>query len=214
MSDLGCDAVVAHAPELVLGLLDGHERAALLEHVRTCSQCQTLVADLAETGDLLTLLAPEAEPPPGFGERVVQSITAPVRRSRRRRFLVVAAVAAAAAVLSVATVRIVDAGRTGTPAAAPALHTAPMIDANGLKVGSVAVSGSDPARIAVTVDYAVPDEVYTVVLDDRHGTESVGTIQVADGHGEWKGTASIGEGRVHLGMVDADGTRVCAASLA
>ena len=41
----------------------------------------------------------------------------------------------------------------------------------------------------------------------------VGTIAVADGRGAWKGTAAIGPGTVHLGMVTADGTKVCAARL-
>jgi hypothetical protein len=213
MSDLGCDAVAAHAPELALGLLDGHERAALLEHLRTCPHCQALVADLAATGDLLTLLAPEAEPPPGFGARVVEEITGPRRRSRRRRAWVIAMTAAAAAVLSVVTVRVVDANREEPPVTAPALRTAPMLDPKGIKVGTVAVSGQDPARVAVTVDYAVPDGTYSLVLDRPVSSEPVGTIAVADGRGAWKGTAAIGPGTVHLGMVTADGTKVCAARL-
>jgi hypothetical protein len=213
MSDIGCDAVAANAPELALGLVDGQDRAALLDHVRACPRCQVLVADLAETGDLLTLLAPEAEPPVGFGARVIDAITAPRRQARRRRAVALVLTAAAAAILAVVAVRVVDAGRDDVSAVAPALRTAPMVDASGLKVGSVAISGTAPATVGVTVDYAIPDGGYTLVVRDAGGSDDVlGSIDVTDGTGTWKGEVGLPAGTTaRFAMVDEAGTQVCGA---
>jgi hypothetical protein len=213
MSDIGCDAVAANAPELALGLVDGQDRAVLLDHVRACPHCQVLVADLAETGDLLTMLAPEAEPPVGFGERVVDAITAPRRRARRRRAVALGITAAAAAILAVVVVRVVDARRDDVSAVAPALRTAPVVDAAGLKVGSVAISGTAPVAVGVTVDYAIPDGGYTLVIRNAHGSDDVlGSIDVIDGTGTWKGEVELPTGTpVRFAMVDEAGTQVCGA---
>lgn len=215
MSDVGCEALEANAAELALELLDGQDRAALLDHVRSCPRCQVLVADLTETGDLLTLLAPEAEPPPGFGARVVETITGPRRRARRRRALALAMTAAAAAILAIVVVRVVDARTDRVSVAAPALHTAPMLDASGVKVGTVAVSGPTPATVAMRVDYAIPDGTYTVVWSTgTGGAEALGSIRVTDGTGAWKGGVSSSAGETtRFAMLDRTGTEVCSATI-
>src|SRR5438874_2410749 len=97
MSASMCADVRELAPELALGIVGGPERAEALQHASECGPCRALVGELAEAADALTLLAAEAEPPPGFEERVLAALKAPQRRSRRRAAVMVAAAAAAAA---------------------------------------------------------------------------------------------------------------------
>ena len=62
--------------ELALGLLHGRERAALLEHVTSCAECRAHLLDLETAAGSLLLGAPEADPPAGFQQRVLDVIHA------------------------------------------------------------------------------------------------------------------------------------------
>jgi len=214
-----CDTARERIPELALGRLDGAERAEVLLHVHGCARCQGILDEFSGVADLLARSAPEAEPPPGFDRRVLAAMgsrRSGDRRGLRRRALVIGAVAAAAAILSVAVVRIVDAGRAGDQASAPALETAPMIGGGGLTVGRVVVSSNEPASVVVTVDYALPDGVYRLQLQTNTGTvtRGVGTIAVTGGRGTWTGTVAIPRTvPTALTMVDASGMPVCSARL-
>ena len=215
-----CEIARERIPELALGLLDGAERAEVLLHVHGCARCQTVLDDFNGVADLLALSAPEAEPPPGFDRRVLAAMRSARRVDRqrfRRRALAIGAVAAAAAILSVAVVRIVDAGRAGDEASSPMLRTAPMIGGGGLTVGRVVASSSTPASVVVTVDYALPDGEYGLRVQTATGSvaRGVGTITVSGGGGTWKGAVAIPSTvPTVLMMVDASGNPVCEARLA
>src|SRR2546428_1666096 len=101
MSAPMCADVRELAPELALGIVGGPERAEALQHASECGPCRALVGELSEAADALPLLAAEAEPPPGFEERVLAALQAGRRRSRRRVIGALAAVAAAAAIVSI-----------------------------------------------------------------------------------------------------------------
>jgi len=62
--------------ELALGLLCGTGRAALLEHVRSCRSCWAELRDLETAAEALLLCAPEADPPIGFEQCVLDRIQA------------------------------------------------------------------------------------------------------------------------------------------
>jgi hypothetical protein len=79
-----CEQTRALASELALGIADGAERAAALEHLAGCAECRRVVAELSDVTDELLLRAPEREPPPGFESRVLARLQ-PARRIRRRR---------------------------------------------------------------------------------------------------------------------------------
>src|SRR5689334_11877503 len=102
MSAFSCSQVRDLAPELALGVLGGAERAEALEHVDHCTLCRTHVSELSEVADALTLLSPEAEPPAGFEDRVLQSVGAQRRRSWRNASLG-RLVAAAAVIVALGT---------------------------------------------------------------------------------------------------------------
>jgi hypothetical protein len=213
MSRPECAVAREVAPDLALGLLDGAERADALEHVHRCPSCQAVVAELSGVADLLAQLAPEAEPPPEFGHRVVAAMRHD-RRVRRRWITAIAAVAAAAAMGAVGIVRIVDANRPAPEAAAPQLRSTPMRGADGLRVGRVVTTAGSPASAAVTVDYAVPDGDYRLVV--RWGnniTTDVGSMLVHDGRGSWTGPVATTDGAATLQMLDTRGNVVCQAPL-
>jgi hypothetical protein len=74
MTTLTCDEVRSMAAEIALGILSGAERADALGHMEHCVSCRVLVEGLAQTGDALLLLAPEAEPPMGFESEVAARV--------------------------------------------------------------------------------------------------------------------------------------------
>jgi hypothetical protein len=84
-----CEQTRSLAPELALGIADGAERAAALEHLAGCAECRRAVAELSEVTDELLLRAPEREPPPGFESRVLAQLrpAPPASTPPRRRWL-------------------------------------------------------------------------------------------------------------------------------
>jgi hypothetical protein len=206
-------------PELALGRVDGAERAEVLLHVHGCPRCQAVLDEHNAVADLLVGLAPEAEPPSGFDRRVLDAMHGPRNRdwrTIRRRVLVVGGAAAAAAILSVAIVRIVDAGRAPErPVSAPALQSVAMVGKTGLPVGRVVVSDGRPASLVVTVDYALPDGEYGLSVKSGSGPvgTDIGTISVVEGRGTWSGSVPKAPAGSVLQMVDATGTPVCEARL-
>lgn len=214
MRALDCTTVRELAPEFACDVLDGEMRADVVAHVDECAACRTLVTQLAETADSVVLLAPEAEPPSGFERRVVARLTADRRRSRVRSARLVALVAAAAVILSVVVVRVVDSTRSGSTTA-PAVETVPMVGAGGATVGRVDVVENGPtASLALTVDYALRDGAYRVVLAPESTARQVlGTMTVSGGRGAWAGTARVDDGPAGLELVDDAGTVPCSARL-
>jgi predicted anti-sigma-YlaC factor YlaD len=214
MTSAKCAAARELAPDLALGLLDGDERARALEHVHHCPSCQGLVAELSGVADLLGALAPEAEPPPDFGARVLDATQWRARRARRRWIATVAAVAAVAVIGAVALVRVIDADRGQPSAAAPELLSSPMRGAGGVRVGRAVSSTGSPASLAVTVDYAVPDGDYELDIRPAGAASApVTTMTIADGHGEWNGRVGVIETGTQIELVDSDGVVVCHAAL-
>ena len=208
----GCAAVRELAPDLALGVVGGAERAELLLHVNACPHCQSLVAELSETADLLMLLAPEAEPSPGFTRRVLAEMGVGRRRLPWRSIAAAVAAAAAASILSIAVVRIVDEGVPAktSVASAPRFDSAAMVGSGDRNAGTVFVSHSNPASINVSVDYAVPDGTYEVHLVQGSTSRVLGSMTVSENHGVWSGTISGNRlAAAHVALVDANGTRVC-----
>ncbi len=216
MRPFDCAEVREQAPEFALGLLDGDARAEVVHHIDGCPACRTVVLELAETADAMVLLAPEAEPPAGFERRVMEQITGGARRARWRTTRLVAMVAAAAVIISVVTVRVVESTRSD-PVAAPAVATVPMVGNGGATVGQVEVDDGGPGagtQLAVTVDYALPDGEYRVVLaPDQAPRRVLGPISVAGGRGAWSGTTTLPDGATDLLLVDSAGTVPCSATL-
>ena len=216
MSVLDCSDVRDAAPEFALGVLDGDARADVVLHLDRCPACRTVVAELAETADAIALLAPEAEPPPGFEQRVLEAVAGAERRRRWRTAKLVAVVAAAAAIVSVVGVRVIDETRgPSTSVAAPALASVPMVGADGQRVGRLdVVDDGTVASLSLTVGYALADGEYRVVLVDGDGArQGLGTVRVVSGSGSWSGSARLGSTAAKLALVDPTGRERCWAEL-
>jgi hypothetical protein len=165
----GCEQFDDRVAELALGLLEPTEADALVAHARGCARCQAELDGLADVADRLTLLAPEADPPPGFESRALAAMGAPPRRARPPHWLRTAVAAAALVALGLGA---------GLLAArdAPATRT-------------VVVSAVlDPARPALTMslDGAEDGETYRCSLRTPDGaTIEVAAWTVRDGGGTW-----------------------------
>jgi len=216
MSRSMCTEVRELAPELALGIVGGPERAEALQHASECGPCRALIGELAEAADALPLLAAEAEPPPGFEQRVLAALKAPRRRNRRRIAALVAAAAAAATIVSIVGVRVVesiqDTNRVVT--AASDVRSAQMNGANGLEVGNVFVSNGTPSSVVVNVNYWVPSGKYRIEFRTGSTDKRLGDVSINDGRGAWGGVAALPGGAAgSIVLVGADGTVVCAARL-
>jgi hypothetical protein len=216
MSGLSCPEVRELAPELALGIVGGPERAEALQHASDCGPCRVLVGELAEAADALPLLAPEAEPPPGFEERVLAALKAPRRRNRRRVAVAVAVAAAAATIVSIVGVRIVESTQETTRAVtAPSdVRSADMTGANGLNVGKVYVSNGDPSAVVVNVNYWVPSGRYNIRYRTGSTDKRIGEMSIRDGRGSWSGVAALPGASGSIMLVDAQGAVVCEARVA
>jgi len=213
MSAYTCAQVRELAPELALGSLPGAERAEVLLHLGHCVRCQALVRELTDVADVLTLLAPEVEPPAGFEDRVLAAIRPPRRRAARRWLASVAVAAAAASILSIAMVRVVDATNDSLAVAAP-VGVEMVGGANGYPAGWLYVAQG--RSVAIAVDYGLPAGRYDVQVRFANGDRaSLGAIAVtASGRGSWTGSSvrPITSGSV-VTLVDGQGVELCNGAL-
>jgi predicted anti-sigma-YlaC factor YlaD len=217
MSASTCAEVRELAPELALGTVGGPDRAEALEHTSECGPCRAFVGELAEAADALPLLAAEAEPPPGFEERVLAALKAPRRRKRRLVAAAVAVAAAAATIVSIVGVRVVESIQDSdrVVSAASNVRSSQMMGANGLEVGNVFVSNGTPSAVAVNVNYWVPSGDYRIEFRTGSTDKHLGDVSVRDGRGAWGGVASLPNGGTgSIVLVDGAGGVTCEARLA
>jgi hypothetical protein len=211
-----CAEVRELAPELALGIVGGPERAEALQHASECGPCRSLVGELAEAADALPLLAAEAEPPPGFEERVLAALKAPRRRNRRRIAALVAVTAAAATIVSIVGVRVVESVQETNRivSAASDVRSAQMNGANGLDVGNVFVSNGTPSSVVVNVNYWVPSGNYRIEFRTGSTDKRLGGMSIHDGRGSWGGVAALPGGAAgSIVLVGTDGAVVCEARI-
>jgi hypothetical protein len=185
MTAMTCAQLHDIAPDLALGLVTGHERANAIEHLDTCHRCRSEVASLAETADELLLLAPEAEPAPGFEAEVLARLghvtplrSAPTGRQRPApRWLAIAA--AVAVVVAAAATLWTAAARDGEET--PAALTAEMRTGTGERVGTARLQGA-PASLVLDLPGwadlvrrydASPDADYHVVVEHQDGSREL-----------------------------------------
>jgi hypothetical protein len=212
MSPVGCAEVRELAPELALGIVGGPQRADALQHASECGPCRVLVGELAEAADALPLLAAEAEPPPGFEDRVLAALNAPRRRTRRRIAGGVAIAAAAAAIISIVGVRIVESTQeTDTSnVAASEVRSSDMVGANDVNVGNVSVTNGEPATIVLNVNYGVSGGTYGIEFRAGSVKERLGDVHIRDGRGSWAAVAGLpNNGNGTIVLVDEHGDVVC-----
>lgn len=216
MRPLDCSGVRDAAAEFALGVIDGELRSEVLLHLDHCAPCRTAVSEVSEVADALVLCAPEAEPPSGFQQRALQQMVGADRRRRWRTVKLLAVTAAAVAILSVVTVRVVDESRSSpTRPVAARSQTVAMVGTGGWTVGRVeVVDDGTTMLLALTVDYALPDGEYHVVLiGDSTDRQVLGTVRVTGQRGAWSGATRAPARPARLALVDTGGEQLCTAEL-
>lgn len=191
MSSLRCTDLRSLAPDLALDELTGADRAAALEHLATCADCRSFVAELAVVADSLLLLAPESEPPPGFETAVLSRTTGgSPRRAMHRRWRA-AAIAVGAAAAGV-VLGIVVADGVSDPTAPRLPIAAVLTGADGDPAGTV-VLAADPDRMTCVFESERFGGAYAVEVDvDGGGTVDLGEFH-ADG-APWSWTIELPDG--------------------
>jgi anti-sigma factor RsiW len=212
MSAPSCDAVREYAPDFALGALTSRERAEVVGHLDDCPACQALVGEYASVADSLLELIPEAEPTAELAPPVLAAMRPSLQPRWRHR--VVALAAAAIIAISGATgltVALVSRGGGGnSSSAASALHSAPMVGSGNLTVGRVVSTGDRAPKLAISVDYWVPDGRYQLAARDGRGDSgAVGTLEVSGGRGTWTGRSVALSHPVAVELVDQSGNIVC-----
>ncbi len=195
---LTCAQMQELAPDFVLGMTSAQQRAAALQHLRSCVDCRRDVRGLSETAEDVLLLAPSAEPPPGFETRVLDAVARPhpsqsspsQRRCQRAAYPRAVLLAAAAVVLIVAVgtsvVLIVAVGTSvvlgrrvvpdpGAPAVlASNTMMAAVADPAGHEVGAALLVAGPRPFLTVSLT-PVPAQAYRVMIDRVDGgSEQVG----------------------------------------
>ena len=75
-------------------------------------------------------------------------------------------------------------------------------------------TGDRPPKLAVSVDYWVPDGRYLLAAADGNGDSvPMGTLLVSGGRGTWTGHTKAVERPVAVALVDQSGTVVCRGEL-
>lgn len=223
MTAITCAQLREIAPELALGLLTGHDRASAIEHLDSCYHCRSEVAALAETADELLLLAPEAEPPPGFEGDVLASLglvsrlpASPAGRRPSPRVLVIAA-AVVVFVLAAAATLWLGAARDGADVAAAL--TSDVRTGTGDRVGNARLEG-DPASLVLDLPgwadlvrrySASPDAVYHVAVEREDGSREL--VALPGGSDErWEISLDAAADEVaSVAILDDEGRTWCAA---
>jgi hypothetical protein len=198
-----CEEMRELAPDIALGIADGEERAAALEHLSTCAECRREVEQLSQVADELLMLAPAQEPPAGFESRVVRSLGLE-RRPRRRltpRWLAVrlGPPLAAAAVAVVAMVTVYSDDRqtaeryreTLARAGGHYFQAAPLADESGARGGVAFGYEGSPPWVLVTVAPAHRDSVTSGELVTKGGRTIALPALDLDRTGSWGGAIPV-----------------------
>ena len=196
-----CERLHEIAPELALGIADGEDRARALDHLAGCANCRAHIERLSAVADELLMMAPAAEPPAGFEERVVGTIEPAPRRSRWRRLAIPAFAATAAAAIAAFVVwsalgndrELADSYRaTLAVANGEYFDAAPLEAPGGAKVGYVyGYQGRASWVLAIVYD-GVRDGTYRLAVVSENGERKpLRRIRVHGGHGSEGGVTPM-----------------------
>lgn len=191
-----CAEMRDQLPELVLGILDGAERAVVVDHLASCASCREEVARLTEAVDGLNLVAPSMAPSAGFERRLLSHVsataTAPAtgRRAPARRSLLAIAASLLVTVGSAAALTATGVGSRPVHAEA-----APMIAPSGDRVGDAYLVDSNPPVAVVAVAYSGGRADYQPQLAGVATSGEVvalGLLHWKDGRWRWAGEIENG----------------------
>jgi hypothetical protein len=197
---MDCVRLAETATELALGILPGDERAEAVAHLDECAHCQQLVGTYTVLTDRLLLLAPRAEPPPGFDSQVVATMTAdhgapapnplrPPQPTARRRIPGAVLAVAACIVALLLTLGVVG------PSSSPSVAAADMRTSQGNLVGQIFVHDGPPAKVFMNLPgwdtavgpYARSAAGYSLLISRERGPALLVPVRMSD-NSTWAAT--------------------------
>jgi hypothetical protein len=217
-----CARLREMAPEIALGIADGEDRAWALDHVTDCPHCRDRIERMATVADELLMLAPLAEPPAGFEERVTGAIEPPRRRAWPRLRVAIpafaaAAIAAAAVWFALADDRqLADSYRdTLAVAHGERFAAAPVTMADGTDVGYVyGYQGRASWVFAVLYDCPWDGSYQLEGVTADGDSVPISPIEITDGHGSVGKVTSVDyDSLTEVRMIDDNGHVVAASQL-
>jgi hypothetical protein len=178
---MSCGSYADELAEVALGILEPSELPGLAEHLERCRSCRGRLGAMTSAADRILLLAPEADPPDHFEERIIRAIRVPaddatalpgdhpdtdvahasaptaagvptpIRRRARVWLGAAAAVIAVAAGILFVTLGSPDADRRPV-ATAPSASNARFLTATGADLGGVALVGQERPTLTMWLD--------------------------------------------------------------
>jgi hypothetical protein len=229
---LSCTDVSELTAEMALDLLDGEERGSVLAHLEGCPDCGHEVARCAEVVEALVVLAPSADPPQGFEDRVIErvensrtqspGVSSLDRRAPRWRTAVGAfGIAALVVLLTVLFAPTIEGGRVDIANESRALAATTMRSPAGDVVGSGYLYRGEQAWLVITVPdwqhnaagYDAPRS-HSVRIERRDGTVDVKPAHLAD-DGSWVSTLPERASDItSVAVVGPDGAMWCSGQFA
>ncbi len=205
-----CPELEDELPLLAIGALTGRERAAVLRHVESCQSCAGELESYGASVDAMVMLLPEAEPPEGLAdsvlERMHQGESPPVRRTWRHLVLAAAAVVVALGVGAGTYVAVQ--GRTAAKVTVGTLQSQSGV------TGRVVLTSEPEPRLAMHVESenALAARVTCVITLADGRRETAGTFWLGDGYGSWTTSIPAPVSRVRaVSLEDPRGTTLATA---
>ena len=207
-SEIRCEEARDLAAEMALGTLAGDDRARLITHLASCSQCRGLVEELSVVADSLLLLAPEHEPPAGFENAFLAQFKSPARRSRLQWLATAAAVLVLIGGSAGTALWVTKSDRDLGSHYRHALEEAngkyfgvrPVHDEDRTKVGNLFVYEGDPSWAFLVMNGSVAGGEYRAEVVSTSGeASSLGTFTITSSDRTW-GT-DLGESLKEVGVL-------------
>jgi putative zinc finger protein len=215
MPDPSCAECIELAPELSLNVLTGRERARVLAHLEGCPRCREMIGALSATADELLSLIPEAEPPPGFVQRVISAVTPDETATHPSRW----PMATAATLLSLTLIgagwlagTVLPSSDRAVPGSEPGTRNvlyAPLTN-HSQEVGQAYLEPDQPSWVYLSLSANVrADTKLRCTLTDPDGASaSLGTFALDHGQGGWTLPVPLHPDRKIVATITDDSGRV------
>ena len=208
-----CPEIEPQLPEFALGLLDGDDRARVLDHTRSCPTCDARAKGLIGAVDDVTAALADTDPPPGFEGRVLERLDPPTSQpvgTRRSRVPMLAAAAVLLVLVAVVGTLVVTRSSTSSP---EAVRQATMRTPSGATVGRATISGDPAAVLLASPNWstAAAGPYRLRIVTTSGAIHQAGPVELDEGY------AGYGLDGVHpddvqrIEMITPDGTLACSA---
>jgi hypothetical protein len=214
-----CEAVHDDLALFALGTLTGRDRAVVVDHLATCSDCRVELGSLTRVADALLALTPSQDPPAGFELRLLERVAGATPRRRNGRGVRALSIAAVVVLVAVVGFALGSVSNDHHRATVPPRAAAParaQLALDGHDRGEVVLSSGSPAWLRMTYDDAGWSGVLWCRVRLTNGdVVDLGRFTVSNGTGAWTAALPVAGDQVRTAqVVDARGAVLGSATLA